>query len=75
MATMRRAENKLTALEVAVLVDERFPLIEFDPEVDDEWGDHVARANAIRARRRALAASYGYTVLDLFYARYPRRRR
>lgn len=72
MARRRRVENKLTAAQVAALVDARFPYVEWDPELDDDWVDHVARARAIRARRRALAAEHGYTALDLFFAEYPR---
>ncbi len=72
MATRRESERAMSALDVAALVDRQLPPVEWDGTVD--WQEHCLRASRRRDERRVLAAANGYTLFDLFKAKYDRGR-
>lgn len=72
MATRRRTDKAMSALDVAEMVDQQFPSVEWDGTVD--WQEHCLRASRRRDERRVLAAEYGYSPFDLFKAKYDRGR-
>jgi len=65
MAERRQPHRRVSVEEVADLVDERFPDIEFDGV--EEWSAYVSRCRARREQRRALAVEHGFSLWDLFW--------
>ena len=65
MAERRQPQRQVRVEEVYDAAEERFP--RFELAEGEEWADYVSRSRAQREQRRAFAAQYGYTLLDLYW--------
>lgn len=72
MASRRETDKAMSALDVGKLVDQQCPPVDWDGTED--WQEHCLRASRRRDEARVLAAANGYTLFDLFKAKFDRGR-